>query len=146
MWRAPDGRIDRIDAWVIPIAAAERTLQPGRMPVRVLIVDDDTSFRRLIGQMLSERGYDVAGEAGTTAQARTAVRDLAPDALLLDVNLPDGSGLVFAQELASGGAAPRVLLTSSDPDAAPARRLAGSGATFVPKEALMSADLAPRIG
>ena len=39
------------------------------MPVRVLIVDDDTRFRQLIGDVLADRGYEIVGEAGTLADA-----------------------------------------------------------------------------
>ena len=84
------------------------------MAVRVLIVDDDAAFRRIARTFLAERGYDVAGEAETVAQARGAIRDLCPDALLLDVHLPDGSGITFADELAASHPVLRVLLTSSD--------------------------------
>ncbi len=114
------------------------------MRARVLIVDDDTGFRRLIGGVLTDRGYEIVGEAGTLADARTAIAALAPDALLLDVNLPDGNGLKFATELDSGL---RVLLTSTDPEAAPARLLAASGAQgFVIKTDLLDADLETLLG
>jgi DNA-binding NarL/FixJ family response regulator len=112
------------------------------MPVRVLIVDDDEAFRRSAARLLVERGYDVVGQAGTVAEARTAIRRLGPDALLLDVNLPDGNGVVFATELFRDGGRPRVLLTSSDPSAVTKRLLERCGATgFVVKADLMSADL-----
>jgi DNA-binding NarL/FixJ family response regulator len=106
------------------------------MPIKVLIVDDDAAFRRIARGALADRGYDVVGEAQSVAEARTAVAESRPDAVLLDVNLPDGNGIALAAELTGSL---RVLLTSSE-DAAP-------GTTpFVPKTELLSVDLAPYLG
>jgi DNA-binding NarL/FixJ family response regulator len=83
------------------------------MPTRVLIVDDHASFRRLAARMLRESGFDVIGEAADAASALDAARALEPDVVLLDVVLPDRSGLSVAAELARGTTRPRVVLTSS---------------------------------
>jgi DNA-binding response OmpR family regulator len=106
------------------------------MPVKVLIVDDDAAFRRIARGALADRGYDVVAEAQSVAEARTAVAESRPDAVLLDVNLPDGNGIALAGEL-SGTL--RVLLTSSEE--------AATGTTpFVPKTELLLVDLAPYLG
>ena len=81
--------------------------------MRVLVVDDSPSFRGLAKQLLARAGFAVVGEA---ADAETALREterLQPDALLLDIVLPDHSGLDVAQELALSRNRPRVVLTSS---------------------------------
>jgi DNA-binding NarL/FixJ family response regulator len=109
---------------------------------RVLIVDDDPRFRAMVSDALAARGYDVVGEAATIAAARAAVAELRPDAVLCDVNLPDGNGLVLAGELRPM----RVLLTSSDENAAPPRLLARSGAGFVAKPDFLITDLRPLLG
>lgn len=83
------------------------------MAVRVLIVDDHTSFRRLARRLLEGAGYDVVGEASDCASALTAVDDLDPDVVLLDVLLPDGSGFDVADEVARRQAGSVVVLTSS---------------------------------
>jgi DNA-binding NarL/FixJ family response regulator len=117
------------------------------MPVTVLLVDDDATFRERIRAVLAERGYDVVGEAGTLAEARAAVAELSPEAMLLDVNLPDGNGIRFAGELSAAADAPRIVLTSNDPGAVPARLVARSGATgFFAKTDLSVADLTPYLG
>ena len=117
------------------------------MAVTVLLVDDDDGFRARIRVVLTERGYHVVGEAGTLAQAREAVAALAPEALLLDVNLPDGNGIRFAEELSAAAGGPRVMLTSNDAGVAPARLLRRSGATgFVSKTDLIAADLRAYLG
>jgi DNA-binding response OmpR family regulator len=116
------------------------------MPLRLLIVDDDATFRRTIGAVLSGRGYLVVGEAGSVRDARAAIAGVAPDALVLDVNLPDGNGLAFATELRAAAGSPRVLLTSSDASFAPPRLLARSGASFVAKADLLVTDLSSLLG
>jgi DNA-binding NarL/FixJ family response regulator len=117
------------------------------MSVRVLIVDDDADFRDAAGAMLADRGYDVVGAAGTAAEARAAISRLQPDALLLDVHLPDGNGIGFAEALAAGDEAPLVLLTSTDSSAVTPRLIAQSGAAgFIAKTELMDADLEPYLG
>jgi DNA-binding NarL/FixJ family response regulator len=112
------------------------------VPTRVLIVDDDPRFRAIASRALTERGYEVVGEAATVAGARSAVAELRPDAVLCDVNLPDGNGLVLAGELRPL----RVLLTSSDENAAPPRLLARAGAGFVPKPDFLITDVRPLLG
>jgi DNA-binding NarL/FixJ family response regulator len=117
------------------------------MPVRVLLVDDDEAFRRSAAQFLADRGYDVVGQASTVAEARLAVVQLRPDALLLDVNLPDGNGVAFATELTRDGESLRVLLTSTDSSAVTRRLLERSGAVgFVAKADLMGGDLRSQLG
>ena len=117
------------------------------MPVRVLLVDDDDAFRRSAAEVLAARGYEVVGQASTVAEARAAVVSLRPDALLLDVHLPDGNGVAFATELTGDGGPLRVLLTSTDSSAVTRRLLDRSGAVgFVAKADLMSSDLRSRLG
>jgi DNA-binding NarL/FixJ family response regulator len=79
----------------------------------VLIVDDHPTFRRFARRLLEEAGFDVVGEAKDGAEAIEAARDLSPQAVLLDVLLPDRSGLEIASELARTLQATAVVLTSS---------------------------------
>jgi DNA-binding NarL/FixJ family response regulator len=112
------------------------------VPIRVLIVDDDPRFRAMAADALAARGYAVIGEAATLSGAREAVAALRPDAVLCDVNLPDGNGLALAGELRPL----RVLLTSSDADAAPRRLLDRAKAGFVAKPDFLVTDLRPLLG
>jgi DNA-binding NarL/FixJ family response regulator len=79
----------------------------------VLIVDDHPTFRRFARRLLEEAGFTVVGEASDGAGAVDAVRELRPEAVLLDVLLPDVSGLDIATALARSDHAPAVVLTSS---------------------------------
>ena len=82
--------------------------------LRVLIVDDSVPFRRAARELLERRGYNVVGEADGAASGLAAVESLRPDAVLLDVRLPDGSGVDLCTLLTREHDAPSVLLVSSD--------------------------------
>ncbi|MEA2474187.1 MAG: hypothetical protein QOE06_2102 [Thermoleophilaceae bacterium] len=112
------------------------------MPSRVLIVDDHAGFRRLARSLLDAEGYEVVGEAGDVASARIAARELRPDLVLLDVQLPDGNGFDLAGELRAGGRGPAVVLTSTRDAADYATRVQASAAAgFVPKAELSGAAI-----
>jgi DNA-binding NarL/FixJ family response regulator len=79
----------------------------------VLIVDDHPTFRRFARRLLEDAGFSVVGEAVDAAAALERARELRPAAVLLDVLLPDASGLEVAAELAEELHPPSVVLTSS---------------------------------
>jgi DNA-binding NarL/FixJ family response regulator len=79
----------------------------------VLIVDDHPSFRASARMLLEAEGFDVIGEAEDGAGALEAVRELAPQVILLDVQLPDFDGFEVAARLTANGASPAIVLTSS---------------------------------
>lgn len=107
------------------------------MSISVLVIDDDPSFRALAVRMLLGMGLAVVGEAGTVEAARRAAADLQPESALVDVGLPDGDGVALAGVLAAMPWAPRVVITSSDPDATTdedARSIGAAG--FIAKDNL----------
>ena len=85
----------------------------GGWPPRSLVVDDHATFRRLARRLLEEAGFEVVGEACDGTAALAAVLRTAPDVVLLDVVLPDRSGLEVAHCLAAMSPRPLVVLTSS---------------------------------
>jgi DNA-binding NarL/FixJ family response regulator len=108
----------------------------------VLVVDDDPVFRGLACRILAAGGLVVVGEVATVAAAIVAAHELKPHGVLVDVGLPDGDGIMLAGELAALPWGPRVVLTSTDPDAASVEDVRRSGAgAFVPKDELPSAPL-----
>jgi DNA-binding NarL/FixJ family response regulator len=112
------------------------------MPGTVLVVDDDPVFRSLARRTLSADGLRVVGEADSVATATAAVQELRPEAILVDVGLPDGDGITLARELTALPWRPMVVLTSTDPDAATDEDVRSSGASaFVPKDDLPNAGL-----
>jgi CheY-like chemotaxis protein len=113
----------------------------------VLVVDDDPAFRRLAQRILEAFGLAVAGEADTAASAIAAAGALRPDAVLVDVGLPDSDGIALARELTALPWRPRVVLTSSNAEAATASEVRSSGAeAFVPKNELPGAALGDLLG
>src|SRR5438046_8929513 len=95
-----------------PEPLRERCATIVRVPKRVLIVDDHEPFRAIARELLEVAGYVVAGEAADAAGALAAVAAEAPDAVLLDVQLPDRDGFSVARTLAREGG-PAVVLISS---------------------------------
>ena len=126
---------------VSPIVSGAIRGQTRPVECTVLIVDDDARFRQVAAELLADRGYRVVGKAGGAAEGLALAEELRPDAVLVDVNLPDGDGLSVAERLSAEGAS-RVLLTSTDASATSDRLVWGSGAAgFVPKADLTSVAL-----
>ena len=97
---------------------AVRADDPG--PVRVMLVDDHTSFRLPLAIVLErEPDLEVVAQAGSLAEAREMLRGKEPavDVVLVDLNLPDGSGVDLISDLrvARPNAAALVLSAHSDP-------------------------------
>ncbi|MBN9191611.1 response regulator transcription factor [Microbacterium sp.] len=87
---------------------------------RVFLVDDHEIVRRGLADLLSaQHDIEIVGEAGTVAQARRRIPATSPDVAVLDVRLPDGSGIDLCRELAeSAPDVRRLILTAYDDDAA----------------------------
>jgi DNA-binding NarL/FixJ family response regulator len=79
----------------------------------LVIVDDHPSFRASARMLLESEGFDVVGEAEDGMSALKAVRELAPDVVLLDLQLPDINGLEVAARLSANGYVPAIVITSS---------------------------------
>ncbi len=113
------------------------------MSTSVLIVDDHPSFRATARALLEAEGYEVVGEAEDGVTAIRAARELRPDVVLLDVQLPDFDGFEVASRLTRNGQAPAIVLTSSRDAADFGPLVVRSGARgFVPKAELSGAALA----
>ncbi len=82
------------------------------MTSTVLIVDDEDTARSFISEALGDAGYE-ALEAGTLAEANEIVDTGAADIILLDIQLPDGSGLSLLDRLALENPRPPVILITA---------------------------------
>ena len=92
--------------------AAPRGAVPAR-PVRVLVVDDSALIRKLLGELLSQDpGIVVVGTASDPFIAREKIKQLNPDVLTLDVEMPRMDGLTFLQNLMRLRPMPVVMLSS----------------------------------
>ncbi|HXF74161.1 MAG TPA: response regulator transcription factor [Actinomycetota bacterium] len=69
------------------------------MNVRALIIDDHVLFAEAIKPALASEGIEVVGVATTAAEGRRAVDELRPDLVLVDLGLPDESGLVLGRAI-----------------------------------------------
>lgn len=85
--------------------------------IRVLVVDDSALVRMGLRSVLSTHGnparISVVGEASTVASAVTETKRLKPDVVLLDIRLPDGSGLSACPEIKRVSPASRILILTS---------------------------------
>jgi len=85
---------------------------------RVLLVDDHDLFRTGLRNLLSDEGVDVVGEAQTGAEALGLVRELAPDVVVMDLNMPGMGGVEATRQINVFAPLTRVLvLTISEQDA-----------------------------
>jgi len=106
-------------------------------PIRVLIVDDHAVVRSGLRLLLAqEPDIDPVGEAGTGREAIFQARSLKPDVLLLDVVMPDQTGLEVLPKLVHENPKAKVLLLSMQDDPRYVREAFAAGATgYVLKEA-----------
>jgi CheY-like chemotaxis protein len=107
----------------------------------VLVVDDNATFRDLASRILTSWGHDVA-EAGSVAEALARADELRPDAVLVDIGLPDGDGFSLTKRLVAPPWNAQVVLISTDSDAGNALAAERAGASgFFPKDELLSPAL-----
>jgi two-component system response regulator DevR len=86
-------------------------------PLSLLIVDDHEVVRQGLVALLGRRpGFQVVAEAGTVADAVEAARRFQPDLVVMDVRLPDGSGIEACREIRAERPETRVLILTSYPD------------------------------
>jgi DNA-binding NarL/FixJ family response regulator len=112
------------------------------MSTTVVIVDDDAGFRRRARQVLVAGGFDVVGEAGDVASADLVVGRLQPEAVVVDVQLPDGDGFDVVDRLLAGGGQPKIVLMSGRDRGEYGARVTGCGALgFMDKLDLNAATL-----
>ena len=116
--------------------------------IRTLVVDDDFRVSHIHSEYVSRvAGFEVVGEAASVAGALEAVRTLHPDLLLLDIFLPDGSGLDVLRQLTGdeGGARPDALMITADRDIVSVRTAMKLGAVGYLVKPFGSPDLAERL-
>jgi DNA-binding NarL/FixJ family response regulator len=85
--------------------------------LRILLVDDHDLFRTGLRNLLEEQGVHVVGEAAAGAEALKLTRELAPDVIVMDLNMPGMSGVEATRHITAVAPLTRVLvLTISDQD------------------------------
>lgn len=96
------------------MAQVEPRLRGMTAPFNALVVDDHPMFRESVAARLRALGADDVAEAATLAEARARARSGPRDLAVLDLTLPDGSGLTLLAELRAAGWTRLVVLSAAD--------------------------------
>jgi DNA-binding NarL/FixJ family response regulator len=81
-------------------------------PLRVVLVDDHPVYREGLAKLLRECGVDVIAQAGNGEDALAIIDDMAPDVVVMDLNMPGMSGVDVTRRLIERAPASRVLVVS----------------------------------
>jgi DNA-binding NarL/FixJ family response regulator len=104
--------------------------------LRVLLVDDHDLFRTGLRNLLEEQGLTVVGEAANGAQAVSLVRELAPDVVVMDLNMPTMSGVEATRQITSIAPLTRVVVLSiSDSDSDVIEAIVAGACGYILKDA-----------
>jgi DNA-binding NarL/FixJ family response regulator len=109
------------------------------MPCSVLIVDDHPGFRARARALLVAAGYRIVGEAADGESGVRVARDLSPDVVLLDVQLPDITGFEVVARVQGQPGPPAIVLISSRDAADYGSRIRRCGALGFISKAELSA-------
>ncbi|MBM4414672.1 MAG: response regulator transcription factor [Chloroflexi bacterium] len=85
-------------------------------PLRVMLVDDHEIVRRGLRAVLAEPGIEIVGEAGTVAESVALAQRLQPDVVVMDLRLPDGSGIEACRDIRAEVPGANVLILTSYAD------------------------------
>lgn len=100
----------------MPTSQSDDQATPER-PLRLLVVDDHEVVRQGLVALLDRRDeFQVVAEAGTMAESIAAARRFQPDLVVMDVRLPDGSGVEACREIRSEHPETKVVMLTSYPD------------------------------
>jgi sigma-B regulation protein RsbU (phosphoserine phosphatase) len=126
---------------VVEAVAQDQDLSP-----LVFVVDDDPSIVRMIGWLLKQAGFRTAS-AGDIASALQGIREQRPDLILLDVNLPDGSGFEVLRTLQSENTAnntPILFISANDDIATKVQGFEIGGVDYITKP-IVGAEVIARV-
>jgi two-component system response regulator DevR len=89
----------------------------GGRPLRLLVVDDHEVVRQGLVALLDRRsGFEVVAQAGSVEESVAAAQRFEPDVVVMDVRLPDGSGIEACREIRNARPETRVVMLTSYPD------------------------------
>jgi response regulator NasT len=105
--------------------------------IRVLVAEDDENARSLLVDLLGTLGHTVVAEVATGREAIERAEDVVPDVVLLDVHMPDGSGIEAAESITRDVPGVAVVLFSGDQTLTLSDRdvMATAAIAFLPKPA-----------
>ncbi len=97
-----------------PPAANSQSMTDSNVKIRVLVAEDDDNARSLLSDLLTALGHSVVSEVASGREAFESAKDVAPDVVLLDVHMPDGSGIEAAEKITKNIPGVAVVLFSGD--------------------------------
>ena len=113
------------------------------LQAKILLIDDHPAVRSGIKKALDEAGLNFCGEAATRAEAYAQIAHKSPDAVILDLNLPDGSGLDVVQWIRKNSKEMAiVILTMSEEENHLIAAMRAGASSFVKKSAPVSEVIA----
>jgi DNA-binding NarL/FixJ family response regulator len=115
-------------------------------PLRVLVVDDHPIWRDAVARDLEAAGLVVCGTASDVAQAVRVATATRPDVVVLDLQLPDGSGVDVARRLGAMQPAPRILILSASGEQPDVIEAVAAGATGYLVKSASTAELVAAVG
>lgn len=80
---------------------------------RVMLVDDTAFMRRMLRDILSREGFEVAAEASNGREAVEAYRQTRPDLVIMDITMPEMDGIAAVREIVSNDPAARIVMCSA---------------------------------
>lgn len=83
-------------------------------PYRVLVVDDSSTIRKIVAQHLKSEAYEICGEAATGREAVDRYRELSPDVVTLDINMPEMDGVAALGAILAHDPKARVVMLTSE--------------------------------
>ena len=121
-----------------------------RRPITVVLVDDEPMFRTAVGQTLTGAGIELIGDAASMKDAIEVVVALRPDVVLMDIRLPDSTGVQATERLGLLAPASRILiLTRSEENRVVEAIVAGASGYILksaPPKAIIAAVKATAAG
>jgi two-component system, NarL family, response regulator DevR len=111
-------------------------------PIRLLLADDQIAFRELLALRLAqEPDFRVTAEAGSLAEVRQVLSRVAVDVALVDLALPDGSGVELIRDLRAVHREARVLVLTASEDRHAHAAAFAAGASGVLRKTCRAADI-----
>jgi two-component system chemotaxis response regulator CheY len=83
------------------------------MPARLMVVDDTLFMRRMLRDLLTRQGYEVAAEARNGREALEAYQQARPDLVIMDITMPEMDGIEAVRAILAVDPAARIVMCSA---------------------------------
>ncbi|MBC7319030.1 response regulator [bacterium] len=83
------------------------------MSKRILIVDDAAFMRMMLKNILTQNGYEIAGEASNGLEAVTLYKELKPDLVTMDITMPEMDGITAVKEIKKIDPEAKIIMCSA---------------------------------